>query len=172
MAIQPTSRSTKTEILGAYKELVEEYKKLETQFKQAMKEKEAAEKMAVNVLEQTQVSETQPEEKEEIAAREEEAAAPSPATMEHIIGSLSKLRSGFGNAISELSAKLVAEASRLADLLHNIQQETKHLETLHDLEIGDDTLNTLIQEYLETAKKFEEETKQRREDFEREARRA
>jgi hypothetical protein len=168
MAIQPTSKNTKTEILGAYKELAEEHKKLETQFKQALKEKEAAEKTAVNVLEQTQVSEARPEEKEENAARAEEAAAPPPPTMEHIIGSLSKLRSSFGNAISELSAKLVSEASGLTELRRNIQQETKHLETLHDLKIGDDTLNTLIQEYLETAKKFDKEAKQSREDFERE----
>lgn len=166
MATQPNVRSTKAEVLAAYKELAEEHKKLQAQLELALKEKKAAEKMPTATAERTPLYETRGEKKE--AKEKEPVAAPSPPSMEHIIENLSGLRSGFGNAINELSGKLVAEASRLAEVRRNIQQETQHLETLHDLEIGDDTLNTLIREYLETAKKFEGEAKQRREDFEQE----
>lgn len=166
MAAKPNVRSTKAEIFDAYKELAEEHKKLEAQLELALKEKKAAEKMPAPVPEQAPVHEARSEKKE--AKEKEEAAAPSPPVMERIIESLSQLRSGFGNAISELSSKLVGEASELAELQRTIQQETQQLETLHDLEIGDDTLNALIQEYIETAKKIEEEAKQRREDFEQE----
>lgn len=166
MATKPNVRSTKAEIFAAYKELAEEQKKLEAQLELALKEKKAAEKMPPAVSEHAPVYEARSEKKE--AKEKEETPAPSPPAMEHIIKSLSELRSGFGNAISELSSKLVAEASELAELRRIIQLETQQLETLHDLEIGDNTLNALIQEYIETAKKFEEEAKQRREDFEQE----
>lgn len=166
MATQPNVRSTKAEVLAAYKELAEEHKKLQAQLELALKEKKAAEKIPTVTSERTPVYETRSEKKE--AKEKEEEAAPSPPAMEHIIKSLSGLRSGFGNAISELSSKLVAEASQLAEVRRDIRQETGQLETLHDLEIGDDTLNALIREYIETAKKFAEEAKQRREDFEQE----
>jgi len=166
MATQPNVRSTKAEVLAAYKELAEEHKKLQAQLELALKEKKAAEKLPTATAERTPLYEVRSEKKE--AKEKEAAAAPSPPAMEHIIESLSQLRSSFGNAISELSAKLVAEASELTELRRTIQQETGQIETLHSLEIGDDTLNTLLREYIETAKKFEEEAKQRREDFKQE----
>ena len=166
MATRPNVRSTKAEIFAAYKELAEEHKKLEAQLELALKEKKTMEKLPIATSEQTPVYQTKSEKKE--AKEKEEAATPSPPAMEHIIENLSKLRSGFGSAISELSAKLVAEASQLAELRRLAQQQMQQLETLYGLEIGDDTLNSLIREYIETSKKFEEEAKQRREDFEQE----
>jgi hypothetical protein len=152
MADRPSSKSTKTEILKMYDELFQEKEQLEARIKQLLKEKQAAEKKASQIVEQGRTDER----------------PTVPSTIDHIIETLSVLRPGFGDAVSELSAKLLAEASKLDELRRKVEAETQQLESLHGLQVTDETLDQLIQEYIEKSTTFESETKQRQEAFEQE----
>jgi hypothetical protein len=152
MAERLTSKSTKTEILQAYEELLKEKEQLETKVEQVIKEKQAAGTGGGKIIEKGRAA--------------EHPAAPS--TIDGIIQTLSVLRPGFGDAVSELSAKLIAEASKLAELRRNVEEEMAQLESLHGLQVTDETLDQLLQEYIEKSNTFETGAKQRQEAFEQE----
>lgn len=143
-----TSRDTKTEILKAYDQLLQEKEQLDARVAQLLKEKQAPKKETAK------------------AAGQERPAVPS--TIDHIIATLSVLRPGFGDAVSELSAKLLSEASKLAELRRDVEKEIQRLESLHGLQVTDGTLEQLIQEYTEKSTAFEAEAGQRQEAFEQE----
>jgi hypothetical protein len=152
MTERPTSKSTKTEILQAYEDLLQEKEQLAAKVEQVIKEKQAAGTEGGKIIA-----------KERIAER-----SAVPSTIDGIIATLSGLRTGFGDAVSELSAKLIAEASQLAELRRNVEEEMEQLEVLHGLQVTDGTLDQLIQEYVEKSNSFEVEAKQRQEAFEQE----
>ncbi len=147
-----TSKSTKIEILKAYNDLLQEKEQLEARVQQLIKEKQAAVKGVSKTPEKARVAEP--------------PAAPS--TLDQIIATLSVLQPGFGDAVSELSSKLIAEASKLSELRRSVREEMQQLETLHGLEVTDDTLDQVIQEYTEKSTTFESEAKERQETFEQE----
>ena len=155
-----TSKSTKAEILKAYDELLQEKEQLEAKVEQALKDKQAAEKRASERTKQGGTAVP--------VAGKGAVAISAPSTIDQIIETLSMLRPGFGDAVSELSAKLIAEASKLGELHRNVAEETRQLESLHGLEIADDTLALLIQEYGEKSGKFTAEMQQKQEVFEQE----
>ena len=148
MAERPTSRNTKNEILDMYDELLQEKEQLAAKVEQLFKEKQAAEKGAGKIIDKGRPA--------------------APSTLDGIIETLSMLRPGFGDAVSELSAKLLAEASKLTELRHNVEEEMQQLESLHGLTVADETLNQLIQDYIEKSTTFETEAKQQQEAFEQE----
>lgn len=152
MAEQPTSKSTKAEILEMYDKLLQEKEQLEAKVEQLLKEKQATEKDGGKIVENGR-------------AGERPAA---PTSLDGIIQTLSVLRSGFGDAVSELSAKLIAEASTLAELCCNVEEGMQQLESLHGLQVTDGTLNQLIQEYIEKSNSFEADEQQNQETFEQE----
>ncbi len=148
-----TDRSTKSEILAAYQELVKEKSALEAQMRQAKSaqtatavvEKKAPEKTLVNpkVIEQKQMQDT--------------------------IEQLLRVQSHFGSSISNLSEQLTLEASKLAELQEQVAEELLQLNQLHDLtELEETTLETLVQEYEDSAKQFADEFEQQRETLEQE----
>lgn len=147
MAERPTSKNTKAEILDMYDELLKERKQLETSVDQLRKEKQAA-----------------PKARDMGVAK----AAAAPSTLDGVMNTLTVLRPGFGDAVSELSAKLIAEASKLAELRGAVEQETQQLEALHELQVADETLDQLMQEYLEKSSAFEAEAQQQEVAFEQE----
>lgn len=100
------------------------------------------------------------------AAKPKAVAAPS--TLDGVIATLTALRPGFGDAVSELSAKLLAEASTLAELRNASAAEQAQLEALHNLSVTDDTLQELIRQYSEKSAAFEQERMQQQDTFERE----
>ncbi|HEU4410731.1 MAG TPA: hypothetical protein VFS43_36100 [Polyangiaceae bacterium] len=103
------------------------------------------------------------------------AAAPAPAapasrapTFESITRELSALREGFGAAASELSAKLVAEASRLEGLRQGVDATVLQIRELYGIEAGEQTLDGLIADYDKSAELFRVELSSLREAQERE----
>lgn len=155
MAEQPTSKSTKAEILKMYDELLRENVQLEAKVQQLQQEKRELEKAG----------------QRSAAGKIPGGAAPIAAdasTLDGIMSTLSALRPGFGDAVSELSAKLLAEASKLAELRENVADEQRQLESLHDLTVTDDTLQQLVQEYAEKSAEFERERTQQQHAFEQE----
>ncbi|XZO01822.1 MAG: hypothetical protein ACM65L_25670 [Microcoleus sp.] len=154
-----SDKSTKAEILEAYKEATEAKAALELQLKQVNKSQ------SVNVSpKQTVVPE-----KAIIEVNKPMVVTQTQQKMQATIDNLILLQFGFGGAVSELSEKLTSEASKLEELRRNVGEEVQQLQELHSLEdVAEDTLDNLIQEYEESAKTFTEEITQQREAIEQE----
>lgn len=162
MSKRPTSRDTKTDILEQYDQLFDEQKKLLSQLEQLKKDKESLEKKVPTEMEISKPVKKELEEK----MKEKEVATSKIATMTQIVEELQSIRSGFGKAVNELSAQLVAEASTLAALQDGITDETNQSKLLYDLEVTTETLNRLIHEYTEKSSAFEQEAQQKQQAFE------
>ncbi len=133
------SKSTKAEILAAYKELEKEKKALISQAKSQPK---------------PPTNTTPPKPKSQ-------PATVKNSTMEQTIKTLQELQVNFGGAIASLSEQLIVEATSLQEIQTSINQEQEQLEELHQLdEIEEDTIDNLIQQYEENSKQFLEEYNQ------------
>ncbi|MBE9186438.1 hypothetical protein IQ270_17545 [Microcoleus sp. LEGE 07076] len=151
-----SDKSTKAEILEAYKEAAQEKAALELQIKQlnaSPKQPPAAPAPEKPILEpQKPMALTQTQQK-----------------MQSTIDNLILLQFGFGGAVSELSEKLTSEAAKLEELRRTVGEEVRQLQDLHSLEdVAEDTLDNLIQQYEESAKTFTDELTEQRETVEQE----
>jgi hypothetical protein len=154
-----SDKSTKAEILDAYKEAAEAKAALESQLKQVNNNPPA------NVSpKQTVVPE-----KPIVEANKPMTLVQNQQKMQSTIDNLILLQFGFGGAVSELSEKLTSEASKLEELRRTVGEEVQQLQELHSLEdVAENTLDNLIQQYEESAKTFTEEISQQRETVEQE----
>ncbi|MBD1935141.1 MULTISPECIES: hypothetical protein [Cyanophyceae] len=150
MARKPSDKNTKAEILAAYEELNKEKAAIESQLKQLSEAKPPAIKDKLPLESWTTMNQ----------------GAAAQEKMGNVIESLAKLQLGFGGAVSELSEKLTLEASKLQEFRSNVETEVTQLQELHALEIEEGMLDTLIQQYEESAKEFGEELSQSRETLE------
>lgn len=153
MSRKVSDKSTKAEILEAYKEATEEKVTLELQVKQlnASPKQPAVPEKPIVEAQQSMVS-TQTQQK-----------------MQSTIDNLILLQFGFGGAVSELSEKLTSEATKLEELRRVVGEEVQQLQELHSLEdVAEDTLDNLIQQYEESAKTFTDELSEGRETVEQE----
>ncbi|HEY9810013.1 MAG TPA: hypothetical protein V6D13_11855 [Halomicronema sp.] len=105
---------------------------------------------------------------------EESVAMKTPLKMNQpkllqTIQSLEKLQLGFISAVSELSEQLTLEASKLAEVQGVVVEEIQQLEGLHGLQVVDGMLDSLVEQYAESAKMFEEELKGRENELKQEA---
>ena len=154
-----SDKSTKAEILEAYKEAAESKAALESQLKQ------------VNNNQPTNASlkQTAVPEKQIVEAQKPMALTQNPQKMQSTIDNLILLQFGFGGAVSELSEKLTSEAAKLGELQRTVGEEVQQLQELHSLEdVAEDTLDNLIQQYEESAKTFTNELSEQRETVEQE----
>jgi uncharacterized coiled-coil protein SlyX len=83
--------------------------------------------------------------------------------MNNTIESLAKIQLGFGSAANELSEQLTTKASKLEEIRRTLEEEIQQLTQLHNLEISDDILDTLIQAYEDNTKAYQEEYSRRSE---------
>jgi hypothetical protein len=144
------AKSTKTEILAAYKDLERAKKELESQIKNMPQ------------ITVTEVGNTK-------NIKNNETAKIAPRDMLKTIQSLSQIQVGFGGAVSSLSEQLIVEATKLENLRKSIDREREDLAGLHELtEIDDTTIDNLIATYQENAKTFSKELEQRQETSNRE----
>ena len=81
--------------------------------------------------------------------------------MNNTIESLAKIQLGFGSAANELSEQLTTKASKLEEIQQVVEKEIYQLTQLHNLEISEDILDTLIQAYEDNDKAYHEEYSQR-----------
>lgn len=182
MAKKFNTKSTKAEIIQAYEELEKEKAEVEEKLKQAQQQPKA------NVAKQPPppppVKQTvtpvppsppvaaipaipaipaKPEPILEVS-KTMNSSQPIQQKMEYTIDNLNKLQLGFGSAVSELSEKLTAEASKLQEIQEAVTNETKQLGELHNIKkITEDTLDNFIQQYQDSAKTFSEESRQSQE---------
>ncbi len=154
-----TDKSTKAEILEAYKEAAEAKAALESQLKQ------------VNNNQPTNASpkQTAVPEKSIVEAQKPMTLTQNQQKMQSTIDNLILLQFGFGGAVSELSEKLTSEAAKLGELRRTVGEEVQQLQELHSLEdVAEDTLDNLIQQYEQSAKTFTNELSEQRETVEQE----
>jgi len=148
-----SDKSTKAQILEAYKEAAEEKVTLESQIKQL----------------NASPKQTAVPEKPIVEAKKPMALTENQQKMQSTIDNLILLQFGFGGAVSELSEKLTSEATKLEELRRVVGEEVQQLQELHSLEdVAEDTLDNLIQQYEESAKTFTDELSEGRETVEQE----
>ncbi len=163
------SRSTKAEILEAYKALEVAYQELDAKKGSVVTPLAAA---------SSKKPETPPSSKsvsfpKETSSNQSSLTLSLPkegnahALMEEVINALGKLGEKFNTALSQLSTNLLVEASRLKNVRTTVETESNHLATLYNLKIEEDTLNALLKEYRETAEQYVETVKQKREEVEK-----
>ncbi len=145
------SKSTKAEILAAYKALEKEKKALLVAKKNnpqpvAAKNNQPAQNSvptsSIVALNQHSVI----------------SAQTSPKDIAKTIQILEQLQVGFGGAVSRLSERLIAEATTLTEIRQLISEEQTQLTELHELaEISDTTIDELIELYQANNKEFSAE---------------
>jgi hypothetical protein len=148
MAREVSAKSTKTEILDAYEELVRDHQAVQAHLEELRAEGQTAIPRAPQVIEGKPFTE-----------------AVKGATVHEVLQGLSALLAGFGSAISALSAQLTAEATKLAELRRGIAAQTNELKELHGLEVTEQTLDELLQQYTEASERFDADMHQQRQAF-------
>ncbi|MEH2209154.1 hypothetical protein [Nostoc sp.] len=144
---KPTDKNTKVEILQAYEELAKEKSALKSELDQVTKEKQSGTK-------------EQPKLEQKISMNQLSSVQQK---MNNTIESLAKIQLGFGSAANELSEQLTTKASKLEEIRLTLEEEIQQLTQLHNLEVSDDILDTLIQTYEDNTKAYQEEYSQRSE---------
>ncbi|MTJ12715.1 hypothetical protein FJR11_08945 [Anabaena sp. UHCC 0187] len=137
-----TDKNTKADILQAYEELLKEQTALKSQLEQKPKEQPKPESKPEPKIAMTQTTTIQQK-------------------MNNTIQSLANIQLGFGSAANELSEQLTTKASKLAEIQQVVEEEVAQLSQLHNLEVSEDILDTLIQAYEDNEKAYQEEYSQR-----------
>lgn len=84
-----------------------------------------------------------------------------------IVARLKALTLSIGESSSSLQSALSAEATELQRLRAEADGFIEQLKTLHEIEVGPDTLSTLIKQYGETAKAADAELSEKRKAFDK-----
>ena len=148
---KPSAKSTKAEILTAYDELTQEKADLKSQLDRIAKQPSSVKEKQI-VVEEQKMNKSQTLQQK----------------MNYTIESLGKIQLGFGSAVSELSEQLTTEASKLQEIRRAIATEQQQLQSLHNLQVADNTFDSLIKSYEENYKAFGEEFDNRKETVEQE----
>jgi hypothetical protein len=160
VARRPTEKNTKTEILTAFDELLKQKDELLKQNKALETQLREKPTQSSPVAVSDKVANDQPSSPPEPMTV---PAMASPQKMEAIISGLNRLQLSFGSAVSDLSEKLTQEVFKLQEVQQSVTEEVEQLEALHDLQADDCSVETLIQQYEDSSKTFNEELRQQQE---------
>jgi hypothetical protein len=141
---KPSDKNTKVEILQAYDELAKDKAALKSQLDQLQNG--------------SQFTQEKPNLEPTTAMNQ---SSTIQQKMNFTIESLANIQLGFGSAASELSEQLTNQASKLTQVREAIDKEVEELKQLHNLEISEDILDTLVKSYEDNAKAYQEEFNQR-----------
>jgi SMC interacting uncharacterized protein involved in chromosome segregation len=144
-ARKPNDKNTKVEILQAYEELAKEKSALKSQIDQLQKGSQSATLEKPKLEPKTVMNQSSTVQQK----------------MNSTIENLAIIQFGFGSAASELSEQLSNQAFKLAEIREAIDKEVEELKQLHNLEISEDILDTLVKSYEDNAKAYLEEFSQR-----------
>ncbi|WP_414575651.1 hypothetical protein [Anabaena sp. CCY 9402-a] len=140
-----TDKNTKAEILQAYEDLTKETSALKLQINQGLKEKQSENKEPLKTATNQLINQS----------------TTIQQKMNYTIENLAKIQLGFSSAANELSEKLTTQASKLEEIIKSVENETEQLKQLHNLEVTDNTLDTLISSYEDNSKAYQDEFNQR-----------
>jgi len=138
------SKSTKAEILAAYKEVEKQKKILQSEIKQKNRSQNVAAisnpsksisgKSKTNVMSKVNIK-----------------------NISSTIFALEEIKGNFGGAVGNLSEQLIAEATQLESIRQAITIEKSELETLYKLkDIEESTIDLLLEQYQITVKEYTE----------------
>jgi hypothetical protein len=153
MSTKPTDKNTKAEILTAYNQLADEKKALEAEVKNI--QKQATTTAPPIPIPAAKVVKDEPKTIMNAVIIQDKVS--------HTISSLDSLQLGFGSAVSELSEQLTTEAAKLTEIRAGVTDEITDLQTLHSLDVDEDTFEELIDSYQTSSKAFGEELRERQE---------
>jgi len=153
-----SSKNTKAQILKAYQDLEKEKKEIERKLKTSEQEVTKLQKQTSSVSSKSPVKE-----KTVVKVVGDSAKVEN---IEGIILNLESIEKGLGKAMSEVANKLTVEAETLAELTQDINEEKGQLGKLYDLEVDNDVLDKLIEDYETSKTTFEEESDKKRKEFE------
>lgn len=147
------SKSSKAEILAAYKALAKQQQLYEAEIRQQDKSSLAANSPGVSTIKPETETET-----------EQGQGQNTNSDLAETIKSLEKIQGSFGGAVSNLSEQLIAEATELEAIKIAIAAETQDLENLYQLtDIDESTIDFLLDQYQASSKKFTAEYEQQQE---------
>ena len=155
MATQVSDKNTKAELIAVYNALVKELQTM-------AKDKKSLE-LEVNRLTK-QAAENNANGTSSGMAQQGQLV-PEKYQVEDIIKVFEQIKSGFGNAGSELSGKLTKEAAELAEIQKQLAAIEQYVKELHGIAtLEENTLAVLVDEYTEKAKLFAKEFKDKDEE--------
>ena len=147
------SKSTKAEILAAYKEAEKQKKALEAEVKNKTR--------TTTIVNKPVVSNT--------GKNNFVTSNKTNKNISQTIVSLEQIQHSFGGAVSNLSEQLIAEATELETVRNAIALEKSELANLHKLtKINDSTIEVLLEQYQTNAKQYAEQLSQQKENDEQE----
>ncbi|NEO84660.1 MAG: hypothetical protein F6J87_10460 [Spirulina sp. SIO3F2] len=149
-----SSKNTKAEIIAAFRELQKANKTLQAELEKRPEPTPAA---------------PAPIAPTDAPKSSEKTAETISANLQQTLEKLAAVQVGFGGAVSNLSEQLISEASSLSDLQAQVTEIIDRLAQLHEVEtITDQTLETMIVDYEQSAKTFAEELETSQETLEQE----
>ncbi len=154
-----TDKNTKVEILQAYEELAKEKAEIKSQLDEALKENKSLPPQTV--IKESPKVEPKLETKVEAKTVMTQTTTSIQQKMNSTIENLAKIQLGFGSAANELSEQLTTKASKLGEIRQSVENEVQQLTQLHNLEVSEGILDTLIQSYEDNDKAYQEEYSQR-----------
>lgn len=154
-----TDKNTKVEILQAYEELAKEKAEIKSQLDEALKENKSLPPQTV--IKESPKVEPKLETKVEAKTVMSQTTTSIQQKMNSTIENLAKIQLGFGSAANELSEQLTTKASKLGEIRQSVENEVQQLTQLHNLEVSEGILDTLIQSYEDNDKAYREEYSQR-----------
>lgn len=166
-------KSTKDQIFKAYQDAEKSKKEAEVKLLNAQKEAQNAQNEAEKAKKQLETLKQQMQNVK--STPEQTTALPfiiqqkiNATTVEGILNVFDEIEKGLGNAISEISIQMSIEANALSELRKKTNETAVELKSLYDLEMFDDILFQLINEYENAEKTFAESAEKRQKDFEEE----
>lgn len=166
-------KSTKDQIFKAYQDAEKSKREAEVKLLNAQKEAQNAQNEAEKAKKQLETLKQQMQNVK--STPEQTTALPfiiqqkiNATTVEGILNVFDEIEKGLGNAISEISIQMSIEANALSELRKKTNETAVELKSLYDLEMFDDILFQLINEYENAEKTFAESAEKRQKDFEEE----
>ncbi|MDX1903976.1 MAG: hypothetical protein SFU27_07445 [Thermonemataceae bacterium] len=151
------AKSTKQEVFDAYQALLQENQELTKRVETLQKEKS-------NLEAKIGKASSSPATFETSSIPKDKSLTVVSYKIGDVIDAFKNIRSGFGNAVSELSTKLTQKSSELSALQNEISEIEAYINELHEIgEIKEDTLATILEEYLEKSELFSKEYSQKEE---------
>ncbi|MCU0438834.1 MAG: hypothetical protein MUC49_13120 [Raineya sp.] len=148
------AKSTKQEVFDAYQILLKENQQLTKQVDTLNKEKANLEAKLGKAPSTTTVDTS--------SIPKDKSLTVIQYKIEDVIDAFQRIRSGFGNAVSELSTKLTQKSSELGSLQDEISEIEAYINELHEIgEIKEDSLANILEEYLEKSELFAKEYSQK-----------
>ena len=88
------------------------------------------------------------------------------SNLDGVIGALNTIQESIGKALAQCANMQVVEAEKLAELQEQIAESQKQLKDLYDIDFGDETLQSIVDNYEKATETFTEAFEKQQDTFE------